>query len=168
MGQRTHRDSGPMATSSDGDLRETAEEATAALMAASQIFLAISARSLTAVDPTPTLPQFRTLIVLHGRGPVNLAALAAALQVNPSTAMRMVDRLEAAGLVDRQVNPSNRREVALRLTASGRRLVETVLARRREEIGAIVARLPARERTGLIRALRALADAAGESRHPAP
>lgn len=49
--------------------------------------------------------------------------------MNPSTAMRTVDKLESLGLVDRQINPANRREVILRLTAVGRGLVQQVLAR---------------------------------------
>ncbi|MGW1373754.1 MarR family transcriptional regulator [Streptomyces sp. NPDC002446] len=48
----------------------------------------------------------------------------------PSTAMRMVDRLVAAGSVTRQANPGNRREVVLGLTARGRELVERVPAHR--------------------------------------
>ncbi|WP_372502986.1 MarR family winged helix-turn-helix transcriptional regulator [Streptomyces rhizoryzae] len=92
-----------------------------------------------------------------------MAALAAALQVSPSTALRMIDKLRATGLVDRRVNPRNRREVVLRLTAAGRHPVEKVLARRYEESGAIVARLPAEERTGLVRALRALSRAADDT-----
>lgn len=39
-----------------------------------------------------TLPQFRMLVVLVA-GPTNLSGLAAALDVAPSTATRMVDRL---------------------------------------------------------------------------
>ncbi|KUL45982.1 MarR family transcriptional regulator [Streptomyces sp. NRRL F-4489] len=147
-----------------GDAQETIEQVTAALESAIRIFVGISARSLAAVDPAPTLPQLRTLVMLHSQGPVKLAALAASLQVSPSTALRMIDKLQATGLVDRRVNPRNRREVVLRLTAAGRHLVERVLARRYEEIGTIVARLPAEERTGLIRALRALSQAADATR----
>ncbi|MBY8885535.1 MarR family transcriptional regulator [Streptomyces sp. PTM05] len=139
------------------------EEVGEVVMAASRLFVAISARSLAAIDTTLTLPQLRTLVVLDGEGPVKLAALAAALDVNPSTAMRMVDKLAAHALVDRQVNPGNRREVVLRLTPEGAGLVERVMDHRRREIRAIVSRLPADQRTGLIRSLRALAGAADEA-----
>jgi DNA-binding MarR family transcriptional regulator len=150
------------ADAAEAELHETVEEVTAAVMTASRLFVGISARALAAIDPALTLPQLRTLVVLHGEGPVKLAALAAALDVNPSTAMRMVDKLETAGLVDRQVNPANRREVVLRLTAAGGELVDKVWAHRHEAISAIVARLPADQRTGLVHALRALTEAAGE------
>ncbi|MGD3109569.1 MarR family winged helix-turn-helix transcriptional regulator [Streptomyces sp. YGL11-2] len=144
------------------DLHETVDEVTAAVMTASRLFVALSARALAESEPALTLPQLRTLVVLHGEGPVKLAALAAALDVNPSTAMRMVDKLEAAGLMDRQINPDNRREVVLRLRPAGRRLVEKVMAHRHQEIQAIVGRLPAGRRAELVRGLRALTEAAGE------
>ncbi|MDF2261330.1 MarR family transcriptional regulator [Streptantibioticus ferralitis] len=66
-------------------------------MAASRLFVAISARALADIDPSLTLPQLRTLVVLESQGPVKLAALASVLGVNPSTAMRMIDKLEAIG-----------------------------------------------------------------------
>ncbi|MCQ4079138.1 MarR family transcriptional regulator [Streptomyces sp. RB6PN25] len=134
----------------------------AAVMAASRLFVAISARALADITPALTVQQLRTLVVLEAQGPIKLAELAAALTVNPSTAMRTVDKLEALGLVDRQVNPGNRREVVLRLTADGRNLVAQVMTRRHQEIATIVARLPADQRTGLVQALQALITAADE------
>ena len=68
-----------------------------------------------------TLTQFRTLVVLDSHGVINLNRLADLLDVNSSTAMRMIDRLLAAELVTRQDNPANRREVLLDLTDAGRR-----------------------------------------------
>ncbi|MER7987920.1 MarR family transcriptional regulator [Streptomyces noursei] len=152
----------PPVDRSTDDLHETVEEVAAAVMTASRLFVALSARALAETEPALTLPQLRTLVVLHGEGPVKLAALASGLDVNPSTAMRMVDKLEARGLVDRQMNPDNRREVILALKPHGRRLVEQVLAHRHREIQTIVASLPAERRAELVRGLRALTDAAGE------
>ena len=135
---------------------------TTAVLTASRVLVAVSARSLGAVQETVTLPQFRALVVLSNRGPSKLVALAEELAVNPSTAMRMVDRLATAALIDRQVNPDNRREVILRLTSAGRRVVDEVTASRRREIAGIVARMPKRHRGGLVAALRAFAEASGE------
>jgi DNA-binding MarR family transcriptional regulator len=135
---------------------------TSAVLTASRLFVAISARALAAVDEQVTLPQFRMLVVLSAHGETKLAALARHLGVNPSTAMRMVDRLVAAGLLDRQVNPADRRENVLRLTAPGHRVVDEVTAHRRAGIAAIVTRMPADQRAGLVVALRAFADAGGE------
>ncbi|MGY0062645.1 MarR family transcriptional regulator [Streptomyces sp. LZ34] len=47
--------------------------------------------------------------VLDSCGPAKPAAPASGLGVNPSTAMRTVDRLESLGLVDRRGNPDSRR-----------------------------------------------------------
>ena len=138
------------------------EVVTSAVLTASRLLVAVSARSLAAAEEQVTLPQFRMLVVLASEGETKLVALAERLAVNPSTAMRMVDRLVAAGFVSRQVNPESRREVALRLTGAGRSIVDEVTARRRAEIATIVARMPPQQRTGLITALRAFAEAGGE------
>ena len=49
----------------------------------------------------------------------NLGGLAAALDVAPSTATRMVDRLVDAGLVYRTIPAGDRREISLTLTPRG-------------------------------------------------
>lgn len=135
---------------------------TRAVLTASRLLVALSARSLTEVEERVTLPQFRMLVVLHTRGATKLVVLADLLQVAPSTAMRMVDRLITAGLADRHLNPDNRRETLLQLTAEGRRTVEDVTARRRTEIAAIVERLRPVQRLALMEALAAFNEA-GES-----
>lgn len=135
---------------------------TRAVLTASRLLVAVSARSLAEVEERVTLPQFRMLVVLSTRGATKLVALADLLQVAPSTAMRMVDRLIAAGLADRQTNPENRRETLLQLTGEGRRTVEAVTARRRVEITTIVERLAPQQRAALINALAAFNEAGGE------
>jgi DNA-binding MarR family transcriptional regulator len=143
-------------------LDREAEELSVAVMAASRLFVAISARALASTADSLTLPQLRALVVLETCGPVKLVVLAATLGVNPSTALRMVGRLEGLGLVDRRTNPANRREVVLSLTDDGHELVTRVLAHRRAEIRTLVQRLPAEERAVLVPALHALTQAAGE------
>ncbi|GAB7059177.1 MarR family winged helix-turn-helix transcriptional regulator [Streptomyces mexicanus] len=152
----------PAARSAQHPLDHEAEEISVAVMAASRLFVAISARALAATDDTLTLPQLRALVVLDTCGPVKLVALAGTLGVNPSTALRMVGRLEALDLVDRRTNPANRREVVLSLTSAGHELVSRVLDRRRAEIRTLVQRLPPGDRAALVPALHALTSAAGE------
>src|SRR3954451_15755886 len=86
---------------------------TDAVLTASRLLIAVSARSIGAVDESITIPQFRLLVVLDGRGPLKLTTLAEHLGVNPSTVTRMVDRLVAAGLVSREANPASRRELVV-------------------------------------------------------
>ncbi|HET9142459.1 MarR family transcriptional regulator [Actinophytocola sp.] len=135
---------------------------TDAVLTASRLLVAVSARSIAAVDDSITLPQFRLLVVLHARGQQKIAGIAENLGVNPSTATRAVDRLLTAGLVDRQTNPNSRREMQISLTPAGRRLVRNVARRRRQEIARIVENMPATHRRGLVRALTAFSQAGGE------
>ncbi|SDG05575.1 DNA-binding transcriptional regulator, MarR family [Lentzea fradiae] len=135
---------------------------TDAVLTASRLLVAISARSLAAVEETITLPQFRMLVILDSRGSMRISALAELLDVNPSTATRMIDRLVTTGMVARQSNPATRREVVVELTEEGRRVVRGVSRRRRAAIGRIVAKMPEAERQGLVSALAAFTDAGGE------
>lgn len=135
---------------------------TDAVLTASRLLVAVSVRSITAAEDSLTLPQFRLLVVLHTRGPLKHATLAEHLGVTPSTASRMVDRLVAGNLVDRQHSPVSRREIVLEITREGARIVRQVTTRRRKEIAKIVARMPEESRQGLVDALTAFAEAGGE------
>lgn len=147
--------------------KDDVDVVTRSVLTASRLLVAVSARSLAAVEERVTLPQFRMLVVLSTRGATKLVTLAHLLQVAPSTAMRMVDRLIATGLADRRSNPGNRRETLLRLTEEGRRTVEDVTARRRAAIAEIVERLTPAQRLALIEALAAFNEAGGEPLAPA-
>ncbi|MCV7343408.1 MarR family winged helix-turn-helix transcriptional regulator [Mycolicibacterium rhodesiae] len=133
-----------------------------ALLTASRLLVAISARSIAQVDETITIPQFRTLVILSARGAVNVANLAGLLDVQPSTTGRMVDRLVTAGLINRRPHPDSRRELVIELTARGKEIVRSVTAYRRDEIARVVAKMPQRERRGLVRTLTAFTTAGGE------
>jgi DNA-binding MarR family transcriptional regulator len=132
-----------------------------ALVTASRLLLDITARSVAAVDDTLTVPQLRVLAILAARGRTNLTTLAAQLDVQPSTIGRMAERLATAGLIDRHKHPSSGREIVVELTRRGRAVVDSVSAHRRAEIARIVEVMPARGRTGMVRALHAFTDAGG-------
>jgi DNA-binding MarR family transcriptional regulator len=141
---------------------EGVHELVTAVLLASRVLVGVSARSLADVEDNVTVTQFRTLVVLDSHGGINLNTLAALLDVTPSTALRMIDRLLIAELVTRQDNPANRREVLLALTKQGKRIVDRVTTSRRREITRIVTAMPDIQRADLITALRAFAEAAGE------
>ncbi|MFF3322661.1 MarR family winged helix-turn-helix transcriptional regulator [Streptomyces sp. NPDC002889] len=145
-----------------GDGMDDVDAVTRAVLTASRLLVALSARSLASVEDRVTLHQFRLLVVLSTHGAAKLVLLAERLGVSPSTAMRMVDRLITIGLVDRQTNPDNRRETVLRLTPEGERIVEEVMSGRRKEIASIVERLDPAQRAALIAALTAFTEAGGE------
>ena len=72
-----------------------------------------------------------TLLWLIKRGPgLSLAELAAEEGITPPALSGHVDRLEAAGLIERVRSTSDRRRVGLRLTDEGERLLRRVRARR--------------------------------------
>ena len=133
-----------------------------ALLTASRALVGVSARSLVDVEETVTVTQFRTLVVLRAHGVSRLNRLSERLHVNASTTLRTVDRLKTVGLVDRRENPDNRREVMIELTDRGRRLVDEVTARRRHAIEGIVRAMPVEQRTAMVDALLAFAEAADE------
>jgi DNA-binding MarR family transcriptional regulator len=158
----TQRDAG------DGtreDVGDSTREVVAAVLAASRLIVGLSARALAEVDDTLTLPQLRTLVVVADRQSMKQADLAAELGVNPSTVLRMADRLAAAGLMERRPNPASRREQLLNLTPAGFELVRRVMDQRSEEIAALVSRLTPTDRAGLLHGLRALTGAVAE-RYP--
>lgn len=154
-----------MSTDTATTSEESVDAITDALLTASRLLVAISARSIAFVDDSITFPQFRTLVILSNRGSVNLATLAGLLDVKPSAAGRMVDRLVGAGLIDRQPHPTSRRELLAALTPRGRDVVRKVTTHRRREIAGIVEKMPPAQRRGLVRALTAFTEAGGE---PAP
>lgn len=137
-----------------------------AFVAASRALVAVAARSLADLAEEVTLAQYRALVVLHTRGPQRPADLAERLQVTPSTASRMVERLVRRRLVRRVRSTQDRRMVKVHLTDSGRRLVDEVVDRRRAEVERILAQMPARGRKQVTAALRAFAEAAGEAPEP--
>ncbi|MHA3700994.1 MarR family winged helix-turn-helix transcriptional regulator [Jatrophihabitans sp. YIM 134969] len=134
------------------------DEIVEAVLASSRALVALSARSIAGAQGV-TLPQYRMLVVLSERTST-LTELAAQLDVAPSTALRMVDRLEAAGLVDRAVRPENRRETQLSLTTAGRRTVRTVTNRRRRDLRSVVELIEPARREDVARAMAAFAEAA--------
>jgi DNA-binding MarR family transcriptional regulator len=136
------------------------DEVVDAVLASSRALVAVSARSIAGVKAV-TLPQYRMLVVLNN-APSNLSKLAQALDVAPSTAARMIDRLVAAGLVDRAIPADNRRETHLQLTNAGRRAVRTVNARRRRDLRAVIERVSADQHAPLAAAMTAFAEAADE------
>ncbi|AGP52138.1 hypothetical protein M271_02530 [Streptomyces rapamycinicus NRRL 5491] len=137
-----------------------------ALLTASRLLVAVSVRSLAEVEESLTPPQFRMLVVLDGRGPLSLSGLAGELGVQPSTAMRMIDRLVAAGMAARGVSAEDRRTSVISLTKGGRRIVAEATERRRQEIARIVDAMPPGRRRYLIDALQAFTEAGGEPAVP--
>jgi len=84
------------------------------------------------------------LVQLDPEHPISQKELAARLKCNPSTVVDPTDRLEEAGLVNRQPRPSDRRVNVLVLTPKGKKIREHLVERLFEPPAAF-RKLPARD-----------------------
>ena len=88
--------------------------------------------------------QYQALLAIKGspgHNAVTINELAKLLLIKHNSAVGLVDRLEAEGLVKRSTDPSDRRKVNLRLTAKGTRIFEQLAAAHRDELRRIGPRL---------------------------
>jgi DNA-binding MarR family transcriptional regulator len=143
----------------------TAAEGTAqldALLRAARAFSGIVAASLAQVDDQVTPQQLRVLVVVATNRPANASTVSDALDLHPSSATRLCDRLVGAGLLDRRSDPDDRRQVTLRLTDSGLRLLGVVMEHRRARLTEVLRGLTENQRRDVERCLTLVSDAVGE------
>ena len=102
-----------------------------------------------------TQAQWRVIVHLSRSQGMMQAMLAESLEIQPITLTRLIDRMEAAGWVERRTHPLDRRAVQLYLTAQSQPILEQMHARASDTL---------REATrGLtLRALRDLVATLGE------
>ena len=77
-----------------------------------------------------TFARYEALVLLtfSSRGSLPLGKMGQRLQVHPTSITSIIDRLEAAGLVERRRHPDDGRAVLAEITPSGRELVERATA----------------------------------------
>lgn len=119
------------------------------VMRAARVFAAVTAESIARASPGVTLPQLRILTVAAELGLLNNADVARTLGIHISNASRLCDRLVVAGLLDRRDSQTDRRQVELTLTDTGRHLVDSVAEHRRAAFTAILAGMSPEERREL-------------------
>jgi len=86
-------------------------------------------------------------------GPRSQRELASSLGYDPSNITALADKLEARGLVERRVDPDDRRVKKLVLSGTGRSLLQAMRARMREG-NPLTTNLSATEQDQLLRLLR--------------
>lgn len=152
------------ATESTGSTpnRQGGEDLIDAFLRASRLLVALSARSLDEASSPVTFAQFRALLVISRGSAENQTQLAEELDVAPSSVTRMVDRLEAAGLVERARAGAGTRGLALAVTAKGAEVVEHVTENRRRLIAGVVEKMDTEHVEALIETLDAFATAGDE------
>jgi DNA-binding MarR family transcriptional regulator len=100
-----------------------------------------------------TAPRLSALsVIVFGGGPVTLGQLAAAEQVRPPTMTRLVNGLEAEGLVVRQPDPDDGRVTYIKATPKGQALLGAGRSRRVAVLAAQLGGLSAAEREVLEKA----------------
>ncbi|MFC6155494.1 MarR family winged helix-turn-helix transcriptional regulator [Kribbella jiaozuonensis] len=103
--------------------------------------------------------QFRVLRTLDNADqPLRLSELAARLGIVPRSATSVVDDLEAAGLLERQPDPHDRRATLVDLTPEGRQILTTLREKRRDVMVTQLSRLTADEQQTLAQLLQRLAE----------
>lgn len=98
-------------------------------------FLRISEQAARGAGLTPQ--QHQALLAIKGQGTderATISELAEWLQLEHHTVVELVDRMVAAGLVHREVNPKDRRAVLISLTPAGEDVIGRLSTVLREEL----------------------------------
>jgi DNA-binding MarR family transcriptional regulator len=104
--------------------------------------------------------QTAILRILISREGTRLADLAALSGITPSAMTRVLERLEARGLVERvRGAQSDGRAATVRITAAGRRTRKSLDVLMRQRTEQIISSIPEKQRNGVLDALRILNDA---------
>ena len=147
---------------------ERVRDVAAAVESTVEPLLAVLDGARLAQSPAVPPTQLRVLTIVAGNEQTNMTGLAEALEVVLSSASRLCDRLEAAGLLRRVPDPRDRREVRLTLTAAAHRLLEDVREHRRAALAQVLEQMTPSSRQELVRALAAFdaaATATSAARH---
>ncbi len=130
------------------DYLERLEQATRGL-------LALNVSVLERMEKRIGLAPLRALQSLDRLGPSLVTELGADLDLLPSTASRLSDRLADAGFITRRVSPTNRRATLLELTDAGRAVLDDLIALRIQAFGEVVKHMSDADRASLVRGTEA-------------
>lgn len=128
---------------------------------------AVSVDFQEALAPFDTTPgQFGVLVLTRENAGLSQSELGAALGIDRSTMVAIIDRLQARGLMVRDVSRRDRRSYALHLSAAGDALVERMVRQVRATEMAIAADLSDDERVVLVDLLSRIAGRGATQRWP--
>jgi DNA-binding MarR family transcriptional regulator/GNAT superfamily N-acetyltransferase len=100
-----------------------------------------------------TLTEARVVFEIAHRPRVTAAEIAADLGLDPGYLSRLLGSLKKRGLLDRRPSPTDGRRTLLQLTEAGQTAFSELDQASREEIGALLDRLPASDQDRLVRAM---------------
>ena len=130
------------------DYLERLEQATRGL-------LALNVSVLEQMEKRIGLAPLRALQSLDRLGPSLVTELGADLELLPSTASRLSDRLADAGYITRRVSPRNRRATLLEMTDAGRAVLDELIELRIQAFGEVVRHITEADRSALVRGTEA-------------
>jgi DNA-binding MarR family transcriptional regulator len=110
--------------------------------------------------------QMKALAYLYRNGRRTVGEVAEGLGLAMPTASELVDKLAEKNLLEREVNPSNRRQVHVWLNDEAMAFARELHAMRRTQIRRAFADLEPGERAVVVRGLRALSEALAETPEP--
>src|SRR6266545_6944839 len=103
-----------------------------------------------------SVQQFRALMFVRRRPGASLAQVAEHVGLTPPSTSKMIDRLVARQLIDRQILADNRRRVTLMLTPLGEATLSAAHDATQTRLAALLAALPPGTCGMIVQALRAL------------
>ncbi|HOS42479.1 MAG TPA: MarR family transcriptional regulator [Armatimonadota bacterium] len=103
-----------------------------------------------------SMPQFRTLRILHRHPGLSLSALAEKLDLTLASASKLIDVLVKHDLVARVYSLSDRRRVELRLSAQGQAMLASMWQAAHTRLTDALGQLSDGDRALVIQAMRAL------------
>lgn len=105
-----------------------------------------------------SLEQFLLLRLLYSKGPIRASEIAEQLLVHKSAITVRVEKLVKKGLIERQRDENDRRNVYLRLTENGRSLYESLEKNINQFVEAIVSDIPEKEMEVFLNVYEKIAD----------
>jgi MarR family transcriptional regulator, 2-MHQ and catechol-resistance regulon repressor len=133
----------------------------------SRAYLAVNRESERDIGRHGLSPgEFAILEVLYHKGPLLLGEVQRKILVSSGGVTYLVDRLEAAGLVERQECPGDRRARYAALTKKGTQFMKRIFPDHAHAIERAVAGLNAAEKQAALDLLRKLGTAAAQLEKP--
>ena len=117
------------------------EQIADSILRSSRAILAIAVKSLNEIEEVMSIPQYRILVILGGRGDIPMNEIVKETSLAPASATRLCDDLIKKGLLDRKSHPDDRRQVIVAITNEGAQLLKDVTESRRRMIQEVVSKL---------------------------
>jgi DNA-binding MarR family transcriptional regulator len=110
-----------------------------------------------------TTAQCHALLEVGEKGEISLVELAGILGLDTSTLSRTMDGMVQSGLVERHLNPSDRRYVSISLTAHGRAVYDEIDRTFNNYFKVIFEMIPEEKREQVLESFALLVDAVHQS-----